>query len=186
MVSGAIIFDNCAITAYNSEHKAAIFLEQLPSQLVVSSSNGFSYFPREAVPTQMIRVSDAIDLDGPQLDIAASAANCSGGMACAMRFEVSTDNVITPSNYSDLPEQLLPFQSGTLYRPHAPRSGVWRTGAIVWAALGSAAARNGTVGWRCEVGGKPGNWRELGAAALKVDDETIHNRNLARVQVECL
>ena len=123
----------------------------------------------------MIRVSDAIDLDGPQLDVAASAANCSGGMACAMRFEISSDNVITPSNYSDLPEQLLPFQSGTLHRPHAPSSGIWRAGAIVWAALGSDAAQNGTVGWRCEVGGKPGKWRELGAAALKADDETIDN-----------
>ena len=30
------------------------------------------------------------------------------------------------------------------------------------------------VVWRCEVGGKPGKWRELGAAALKVDDETIN------------
>ena len=70
----------------------------------------------------MIRVSDAIDLDGPQLDVAASAANCSGGMACAMRYEVSSDNVITPSNYSDLPEQLLPFQSATVRHPNAPRA----------------------------------------------------------------
>jgi hypothetical protein len=123
MVSGTIIIDNCAVAADQSEHQAAIYLEQLPSQLVVTSSNGFSYFPWEAAPTQMIRVSDAIDLDGPQLDIAALAANCSGGIPCAIRFDISENNVITPANYSDLPEQLLPFQSGTLRRPHAPRTG---------------------------------------------------------------
>ena len=110
----------------------------------------------------MIRVSDQIDLDGPQLDVAAAAANCSGGISCAIRFDIATNNVITPGNYSDLPEQLLPFQSGPLRRPHAPRSGVWRAGTLVWAALGSAAAENGTVGWRCEVGGKPGQWRAMG------------------------
>ena len=147
--------------------RAAIYLEQIPSLLVVKNSNGFNYDPGPSSSHQMVRVSPDIDLDGNQSSQIGylSSATCDGdgyGQPNCVRFDIAQNNVITPGNYSRLPEQLQPFQIGRLEALGPPQRGTWKAGHVVWAAVGSAAARNGTLGWRCAVGGRPGEWKEIG------------------------
>ena len=139
----------------------AIYLEQIPSQLVVKNSNGFAYSPGPSSSHEMVRVSPDIDLDASgQMEYLSSGA-CNGdgfGQPNCVRFDIADNSVVTPGNYSVLPEQLQPFQVGRREAQGPPRRGAWQAGAVVWAEVGSAAARNGTAGWRCGAGGAPGEW----------------------------
>jgi hypothetical protein len=208
-VSGSIVVDNCAIASTSTTTGAqgipggtAIYLEQIPSQLVVKNSNGFTYGPGPSSSHQMVRVSPDIDLDDSGQIEYLSGGACDGdgfGQPNCVRFDIADNNVIVPGNYSvrplnflrlpsaiillhdimpsaavhdckcltaacvnilqSLPEQLQPFLIGRREAQGPPSRGTWRAGHVVWAAVGSAAARNGTAGWRCSVGGKPGEWK---------------------------
>ena len=167
MVSGTIVLDNCAIAAGGSwgaagsswPNATAIFLEQLPSQLTIENSNGLAYAPGDATIAgdlwSLVTVSDAIDLDGAQLEYAASTQCVTPQGRGCMRFEIGEANVLMSSNYSRLPDQLLPFVSGRVFVDAAPTAGIWLTGQTVHARPGSAAAQAGVIGWRC-VGGTGG------------------------------
>lgn len=103
----------------------------------------------------LVTVSDAIDLDGAQLEYAAGTQCVTPQGRGCMRFEIGEANVLMSSNYSRLPDQLLPFVSGRVFVDAAPTAGIWLTGQTVHARPGSAAAQAGVIGWRC-VGGTGG------------------------------
>ena len=180
MVSGTIVLDNCAIAAGGSwgaagsrwPNSTAIYLEQLPSQLTIENSNGLSYAPGDAtIPGDhwsLVQVSEAIDLDGPQLEYAAGEQCVAPEGRGCLRIGIGETNVLMSGNYSRLPEQLQPFASGTVYGDAAPAAGIWLAGQTVYARPGSSAAQAGVIGWRCAGGAQgcrplrhEGAWRRL-------------------------
>jgi hypothetical protein len=96
------------------------------------------------------------------VDIAALAANCSGGIPCAIQFDIDSDNVITPANCSDLPEQLMPFQStpSSHRQPIVPFSAA---SADPSSTHTIAPVLHTPVRGACgrRTGCKPGRWREI-------------------------
>ena len=159
----SILIDNCQIDSYAAvpEWNASIYLEQIPQVLIVRESLGNVYTNDpmtyvngslvDRLNLSMVRVSPLLDLDGAQLDYAARFPN-------TLKYHIGADNDYDPSPFNDLPQQLQPYSTSTVYGDAAPTVGVWRAGQVVNARLNSSAARDGVIGWRCVAGGKPGAW----------------------------
>ena len=95
-----------------------------------------------------------LDLNGPQLDLAARAPN-------TLRFSIDRANDWTPPGFDSLPVQLQPYVvDAPVFGLGAPVVGVWRSGQVVRPPLNSTLADSGIIGWRCVQGGKPGVWKE--------------------------
>jgi hypothetical protein len=104
------------------------------------------------VGLSLVKVSANLDLDGPQLDLAARFPN-------TLRYSIAL-NDWAPDGFEDLPVQLQPYvRGGEVFGDDAPTHGVWRSGQVVYARLNSSSANSGVIGWRCIKGGKPGQWK---------------------------
>lgn len=127
---------------------------EIPQVLIVRNNLGLGYSPAYGPPTglSLVKVDADIDLDGPQLDLAARIPD-------TLRYSIAL-NDWTPDGFQDLPVQLQPYVRGSqVYADDAPTRGVWRSGQVVHARLNSSNADNGVIGWRCIKGGKPGQWK---------------------------
>ena len=163
----SIILDRCSIDSYgNDERQTNIWLEQLPAILVVESSAGFAYTPESVYANfSFLKVDPSLDLDGPQLDLAAKHPHM-------LRYDIGASNNYGPKgHYWQLPQQLWPYLQG---RPvyayeegtdvpasHPPSKGVWQSNQVVLAPLNSTNSSSQPRGWRCVRGGKPGVWAPL-------------------------
>lgn len=89
------------------ERRSNIWLEQIPSVLIVRDSLGFAYAPSFGPPANMsmVKVDPLLDLNGPQLAYAAELDNL-------LTFDIANTNNWFPTKYADLPEQLRPWVVG--------------------------------------------------------------------------
>ena len=76
-----------------------------------------------------------------------------------LKYLIGPANDWAPKGFNDLPTQLQPYLTSDVFGDHAPTSGIWRAGQVVYARLNSTSAASGLIGWRCVGGGKPGTWR---------------------------
>jgi hypothetical protein len=150
---GNIVIDSCAIDSMgNHVVNTSIFLAEIPSQLIIRNSEGFSYGPRSVEHGfSTVRVSSALDLDVQGGQMAYASAHPG-----TFRFLIEGTNAYIAPTQAELPVQLQPHQVGRVYRDAPPLLGEWRRNQLVWARLG--APEPGPLGWRCVSGGSPGNW----------------------------
>ena len=102
----SIIFDNCQIDSFQttgpgqpSIGNASIVLEQLPQVLIVRQSLGLAFAPAFYSPAlSLVAVSPSLDLDGPQLGLAARTPR-------TLRYSLGPTNDWAPPSYMELPEQ---------------------------------------------------------------------------------
>ena len=157
--ASAAIFEDCQVDAYgNTVRNASIWLDELPATLALRRCLGFAYDPRWGPSSEqkLLAVNASLDLDGPQLDLAAGR----------LHWEIGDANTWAPrGHYSSLPQQLWPYlvdpvraYDGDKPREGPPTKGVWQAGQIVLPALNSSIAGGG---WRCTRGGKPGEWKAI-------------------------
>jgi hypothetical protein len=151
------IFEDCQFDSFGSKvRQASIWLRQLPALLVVRRSMGLAYDPRwgPSANQTFLQVDPRLDLDGPQLSLAAGR----------MRIEIGGANDWMPAgHYSTLPQQLWPYATspqrgydGDQPLTGPPTKGVWQVNQEVLAAFNSTPG--GPRGWRCTRAGKPGEW----------------------------
>ena len=129
-------------------------LTEIPQVLIVRNSLGLGYSPAYGPPAslRLVRVSAELDLDGPQLDLAARIPN-------TLRYSVAL-NDWAPDGFESLPVQLQPYVRGSeVFGDAAPTRGWWRSGQVVHAWLNSSNADDSIIGWLCIKGGKPGHWK---------------------------
>eukprot|EP01048_Picozoa_sp_COSAG05_P002173 COSAG05_NODE_83_length_20755_cov_5.928011_4_plen_282_part_00 len=154
-----IIIDSCELDSYgNKERNATIFLEAIPARIVIRNSRGFNYEAKFLGPNipHVIRVDPHIDLNGPQLDVAAKHPGL-------LRYEIDRDNVFIPDGgdgFTDpgLPQQLWPYQANRVEASGPPTAGVWRRHQLVYARPDASTT---AIGWQCVTSGKPGAWKEI-------------------------
>eukprot|EP01052_Picozoa_sp_SAG31_P039002 SAG31_NODE_5319_length_2613_cov_1.815036_2_plen_575_part_00 len=180
-VSGVIVIDSCSVDSDGNHIRLAnIYLEALPSQIVIRNSYGFGYAPKFVNPAmQLIRVSPDLDLNGPQLDYAATEPGL-------LRYELDAADVFVPDggrNVTDpgFPQQLWPYVRSQRLEAHGPpSSGVWRRHQMVWAAPNASTS---VRGWWCVEGGKPGVWHAIEST---VADPAERGNSQAAVRFERL
>ena len=153
-----ILIDSCNVDSHgNHERLANIYLEALPAQIIIQNSRGFDLAPHYENPAmQLIRVNPKLDLDGPQLDVAAYRPGL-------LRYEIGTENVFIPDGGSGVtdrgfPQQLWPYVANRVEAEGPPTAGVWRTNQVVWSRPNASAV---VLGWRCVAAGRPGRWRPI-------------------------
>ena len=153
-----ILIDSCNVDSHgNHERLANIYLEALPAQIIIQNSRGFDFAPHYENPAmQLIRVNPKLDLDGPQLDVAAYRPGL-------LRYEIGTENVFIPDGGSGVtdrgfPQQLWPYVANRVEAEGPPTAGVWRTNQVVWSRPNASAV---VLGWRCVAAGRPGRWRPI-------------------------
>jgi hypothetical protein len=168
--SGMIVIDSCLLDSCgNHDRYANIYLEALPAQIILRNSRGFDFAPRYENPAmQVIRVDPRLDLDGPQLEYAATRPGL-------LRYDIGSSNVFIPDGGGHhqghgvidpgLPQQLWPYMS-RVEADGPPTTGIWRTNQIVWARPNASVT---ALGWRCVSAGKPGMWREIQGLASSGD-----------------
>ena len=157
----SILLDNCQIDSYETvgpgalAWNASIYLEEIPQVLVVTQSLGLAYSPSYGPPPRLslVKVSPLLDMDGPQLDLAAR-------VPATLRYSIPESNDYAPQRFDELPVQLQPYVTGRrVFRDGPPAAGVWRSGQVVHARYNSTSADESVIGWRCVKGGKPGLWK---------------------------
>ena len=207
-VSGVIVLDSCMIASDGDQtvspaRSANIYLEAIPSQLIVRNCWGFAFRPtfvasHDSNGMAVVRVNSSIDLDGPQLDYAAQHPGL-------LRFDIGKENSFVPSggdNVTDpgLPLQLLPYAAGQIMSDGSPTRGVWRQNDLIWnRASGSEVGFtvptiDTALGWQCVKSGKPGEWRPIEATRGPMSDSalgdgrnsTAYNHEYAGMMVESL
>lgn len=130
------------------------YLEEIPQVLIVRQSLGLGYSPAYWPPEKLslVKVSPALDLDGPQMDWAARFPN-------TLRYSFGL-NDWAPSGFENLPVQLQPYLvESSVFGSDPPSAGVWRSGQLITARLNSTSTDDGVIGWRCVKGGRPGRWK---------------------------
>ena len=155
----SILLDNCQIDSYGTVEPSAsawnssIYLEEIPQVLIVRQSLGLAYSPSYGPPPHLslVKVSPALDLDGPQLDWAARFPN-------TLRYSFGL-NDWAPDAFESMPVQLQPYVADKVYGDGPPTAGVWRSRQVVYVRLNSTGVDNNVIGWRCVEGGKPGLWK---------------------------
>ena len=165
--SGIILIDSCMVDSLGDhtvapDRLANVYLEAIPTQLIIRNSWGFAFRPEfvhanESSGMAVVRVSPSVDLDGPQLDLAAKYPGL-------LRFDIGAENSFIPDGGDGmtdpgLPQQLMPYASGRVLAKGPPTRGVWRRHQTVWASPNASTA---SIGWQCTASGKPGVWAEIG------------------------
>eukprot|EP01048_Picozoa_sp_COSAG05_P005280 COSAG05_NODE_309_length_11646_cov_7.176929_7_plen_167_part_00 len=155
----AIRIERCAIFALNGGDAAVVYLAELPAHVSLRDNLGLQMLGHAARPSyEMVKVNPEIalsDRDG-QVSIF-------GQHPHAFYFELSRSNQYTDphTNFSQLPQELQPYQADELWAEAPPERGFWRAGQRVW-ANGAALDGGGAVaGWVCVEGGWPGRWRAI-------------------------
>ena len=126
-----ITISACNVDSHgNHKRLANIYLEALPAQIIIQNSRGFDFAPHYENPAmQLIRINPKLDLDGPQLDVAAYRPGL-------LRYEIGTENVFIPDGGSGVtdrgfPQQLWPYVANRVEAEGPPTAGVWRTNQVV-------------------------------------------------------
>jgi hypothetical protein len=151
IVRGATVIVESSLVA--NAHAPAVRFEEIPTSFQLKTS-----WLVDGTRQPVVSWNQSIDLDGSALTIAAAKPNKG-----KLRFDVSgSDFDGAAVGSATLPQQLWPHMvPGQLFASHVPTRGVWEAGAIVWAAPAPAASSQRTVGWVCDVGGTPGEWRNF-------------------------
>ena len=106
---------------------------------------------------KLLAVNASLDLDGPQLDLAAGRLHWDLGDA-----NTWAPRGITRARHSSYGRtswtRAVGVADGDKPREGPPTKGVWQAGQIVLPALNSSIAGGG---WRCTRGGKPGEWKAI-------------------------
>jgi hypothetical protein len=174
-----IILERCEVDSYGSargvqpEFRSSIWLEQIPSVLIVRDSQGFAYAPAFGPPSNfsIVAVDPLLELDW-QLEYAAQFENL-------LTFEIGLANNWCPTTYADLPEKLRGWIVGRVYGDGPPKAGHWRQNQFITARpVGAGSKQPAVMGWLCVAAGSPGSWSEIKPAAamhaaLKTDDSTM-------------
>ena len=155
-----IILERCEIDCYGSargvqpERRSCIWLEQIPSVLIVRASAGFAYAPSYGPPANfsLVKVNPAL-LTGPQLGFAAQWERI-------LTYDIDLANNWYPLTFADLPEQMRPWVVGTVYGDAPPQVGTWRQNQFVTARpVGEQGPKQpALLGWLCVEAGEPGRW----------------------------
>ena len=123
--ASTIIFERCEIDSYGSargvqpERRSCIWLEQIPSVLIVRDSAGFAYAPSFGPPANFSLVKmDPSLIDGPQLAFAAQHERI-------LTFDINEANNWYPLTFADLPEPMRPWVVPKVYGDRPPTSGHW-------------------------------------------------------------
>ena len=172
-----IIIERCEVDSYGSargvepERRSNIWLEQIPSVLIVRDSQGFAYAPAFGPPANfsMVQVDPRLGLDW-QTEYAA------GLSSQLLTFDISSNNWY-PLTFVDLPEQLRPWVVGRVYGDGPPTLGHWQQNNFVTARprssqLPAEKQAAAVMGWLCTAGGAPGTWATIGPTTL----ETLETR----------
>jgi hypothetical protein len=160
-----VVLDNCDIYALgNPKRKGAVYLEAVPNVIEINKCRGLIDIP-------ILNYS-------PSLDLNTALANAPWH---AMHYNIA-DNSVIASWYTDLPEQLRPWQEGDILGDAQPTTGTWRRGQFVrnrnqanwhvwipsatppiygaWVGYNNpyADAKLAPYGWLCTANGTPGTW----------------------------
>lgn len=157
-----IILERCEVDSYGSardvqpERRSCIWLEQIPSVLIVRDSSGFAYAPSYGPPANFSLVKmDPRLIDGPQLAFAAQYERI-------LTFEINENNNWYPSTFADLPEPMRPWVVPKVYGDGPPKTGHWRQNQFVTARpIAGNATHPPVMGWLCVIGGEPGSWAAI-------------------------
>ena len=146
------MLESCAFSgSYGHSHQAEVYLVEIPAQLVIRDSWMEAEVGNKSY--KVVRFDPAIDMDGPYV-----TAPTVVGRSTPV-FDIKTTNWGLLPEQTDLPEQLRPYQVGRVESEHAPTTGVWAAGAVVWnRAINSSTD---AAGWICTTGGTPGEWRAM-------------------------
>jgi hypothetical protein len=171
-LSGVIVLDSCMLDSHgNHQRNSSIYLEAIPSQLIIRGCYGFDYAPRYENPAiQIIRVDPDLDLDGAQLDFAATRPGL-------LRYELDPANVFVPDGGGSppirdpsFPQQLWPYRVERVEADGPPTVGVWRRHQVVHARPNASTTARG---WECVTAGKPGTWRPFGEGGAVEEDSMV-------------
>ena len=167
----SIVLEACEFSG-GSDHLygAEVFLVEIPAQLIIRDSwmqaevNGGVH---GVIKNVVVVVDPAIDLDGPYMT---ELPAVNWDTRTSPVFDISTNNWQLLPPQGDLPEQLRPYQVGTVEGEAAPTTGLWPTGAVVKNRLPKGAVLGGAgappLGWLCVKGGQPGNWTNISTPLL--------------------
>jgi parallel beta-helix repeat protein len=172
VAGGASIVIESSLVA--NAHAPVVRFDEIPVAFEMRGS-----WTVDAKRQRIVALNTSIDLDGPALSLAGAAPENRG----KLKYKVDASDWSGGAVGTEvLPEQLWPFMPGRLVSSHAPTKGVWRAGATVWAATGPASTHNSThpLGWVCDQGGDPGEWRSF--SAMKNDDDHAVEAPMATAQ----
>jgi hypothetical protein len=173
----SIVMDSCFFFCLQNK-RCSIYLEEVPNQLIIRDSSGFITAGSRGWP--VVKVSPEIDLD-TYFDDAKDG-----------RIRILIDDTLTTGRHADvdyfteLPEQLKPYQVNEIVCDAQPKKGIWQRGQFVrnrnsagrWApdvmSWGDPVKEQGKkyfknrmkadeapYGWYCVESGKPGQWRPV-------------------------
>jgi len=155
----SVILDSCTVYSIgNPKRRAAIYLEQIPNQIIVRDSTGFCDIP-------VVKVSEKINLD-TYFDNAEKRR-------ASLRFYIDRDNVEVMDYNWELPEEMRPYQVNPIVAESKPKTGHWQRGTFIWnrnpeghrTAKGFQKTKRRAeiepIGWYCVKSGKPGIWLDV-------------------------
>ena len=175
----SVVMDSCFFfSARNDKVHSAIYLEEVPNQLIVRNSSGFISGGTRG--WSVVKVSPDLDLDTYFDDARV------GGVRILVDDTLTTGIHNDLDYFTELPEQLKPYQVNEIVSDAAPKKGIWRRGQFVrnrnsagrWAPdvmiwgdpkkeegkkyfKNKFRAAEAPFGWYCIESGKPGTWKAV-------------------------
>jgi hypothetical protein len=176
--TAVILEDSTFFCARNDRIHSAVYLEEIPNQLIVTHSSGF--ISGGARGWSVVKVSPNMNLDTYFDDVRV------GGIRICIDETLTTGIHDDLDYFTELPEQLKPYQVNEIVSDAAPTKGIWRRGQFVrnrnsegrWAPgvmiwgdpekeegkkyfRNKASAMEAPYGWYCTESGKPGTWKPV-------------------------
>ena len=156
VVASYVILDACTFyTARNDKVNSAIYLEEVPNQLIVRDSSGFISGGNRGFP--VVKVSPKIDLDTYFDDVPA------GSIRILIDRTLTTVIHEDDDYFTDLPPQLRPYQVNEIVADARPTKGIWRRGQLV-------RNRNSEGRWAKDA--LIGSNTQTGQGMVHISDET--------------
>ena len=153
--SSSVVMESCFFfCARNDKIQSAIYLEEVPNQLIIRDSSGFISGGGRGWP--VVKVSPKMDLDTYFDDVRV------GGIRILIDDTLTTGIHDDLDFFTELPEQLKPYQVNDIVSDAAPKSGNWRRGQFVRNrnTKGPSAA-GAPYGWYCVESGKSTRWKPV-------------------------